>query len=349
MTKSLKELALPITEEEYRADSALSYSTLAKFDREGFNNIGKLFDRVETSSLTFGSAVDSIITGGEQEFNERFIVAEYMEEVPAAISNVVRYLYQQHPEVEKLSDIPDTTIIVATETLQYQLNWRPETRAKVIKEKGSELFQFLKMADGKQILTQSTYTQVIAAVNALRESEATKFYFAEDNPFENIERLYQLKFKGRDPKTNIPYRCMMDLCIVDHDNKVIIPCDLKTSHKPEWDFYKSFVEWRYHIQARLYSRLLQQAIEKDPYFKDFKIDNYRFIVVNKETLTPMVWVYENTHTEGTVKYGPNKEYEQHDPYAIGEELTYYLDSQPRTPVGIEPDDINSIDYWLNKK
>lgn len=35
------------------------------------------------------------------------------------------------------------------------------------------------------------------------------------------------------------------LIIVDHDNKVIIPIDLKTSGKPEWDFYKSFVDWRY--------------------------------------------------------------------------------------------------------
>ena len=75
--KSLKDISWLVTEDVYRADSALSYSTLARYEREGFNNLDKLFDKLETPSLTFGSAVDSIITGGQEEFNERFIVAEF--------------------------------------------------------------------------------------------------------------------------------------------------------------------------------------------------------------------------------------------------------------------------------
>lgn len=35
------------------------------------------------------------------------------------------------------------------------------------------------------------------------------------------------------------------LIIVDYENKVVIPIDLKTSSKPEWDFFKSFIDWRY--------------------------------------------------------------------------------------------------------
>ena len=37
--KSLKDIAWNVTEEEYRADHAYSYSTLAKFDREGFEKL----------------------------------------------------------------------------------------------------------------------------------------------------------------------------------------------------------------------------------------------------------------------------------------------------------------------
>ena len=74
--RSLKDISWNISEEDYRKDPALSYSTLARFNREGFNNLNKLFDKIETPSLTFGSAVDSIITGGMEEFNERFIVAD---------------------------------------------------------------------------------------------------------------------------------------------------------------------------------------------------------------------------------------------------------------------------------
>ena len=35
------------------------------------------------------------------------------------------------------------------------------------------------------------------------------------------------------------------LIIANHKEKVVYPIDLKTSSKPEWDFYKSFIEWGY--------------------------------------------------------------------------------------------------------
>ena len=40
--KSLYDISWKVSEEEYREDSALSYSTLARFEREGFNNLDKL-------------------------------------------------------------------------------------------------------------------------------------------------------------------------------------------------------------------------------------------------------------------------------------------------------------------
>ena len=38
---------------------------------------------------------------------------------------------------------------------------------------------------------------------------------------------------------------MADLIIVNHKEKWVKPVDLKTSSHYEWDFYKSFNEWRY--------------------------------------------------------------------------------------------------------
>ena len=90
--KSLREISWQVSEEEYRADPALSYSTLARYEREGFNNLDKLFERIETPSLTFGSAVDSIITGGQSEFDERFLVAEFPS-TPDSIIKIVKYLF----------------------------------------------------------------------------------------------------------------------------------------------------------------------------------------------------------------------------------------------------------------
>lgn len=98
--KSIKDIAWNVDEETYRSDPALSYSTLARYEREGFNNLDKLFDRIETPSLTFGSAVDSIITGGQEEFDERFMVAEFPP-APDSIIKIVKALFKKHGDSYK--------------------------------------------------------------------------------------------------------------------------------------------------------------------------------------------------------------------------------------------------------
>ena len=344
--KSLRDISLQISEEEYRADPALSYSTLARYEREGFNNLDKLFDKIETPSLTFGSAVDSIITGGQKEFDERFMVAEFPS-IPDSIVKIVKSLYKQYAGTYRsLLNIPDNSIIRETEDQNYQMNWKPETRAKVIREKGADYYNLLFVAGDRCIIDTQTYQDVVNAVKALKESEATKFYFTEDNPFEpDIERFYQLKFKGE--FGGIAYRNMADLLLLNHKEKWIKPVDLKTSGKPEWDFYKSFIDFRYDIQARLYWAIIRQNMDKDEYFKDFKLLDYDFIVVNRKTLTPLVWTCPFTQAVGTLKFGKNGQIEMRSPFVIGEELSSYLASRPKVPTGINETGSNDLREWLN--
>lgn len=345
--KSLRSISWDVSEETYRADPALSYSTLARYEREGFNNLDKLFDRLETPSLTFGSAVDSIITGGQEEFDERFMVAEFPS-TPDSITKMVKSLFSQYGDsYRSLITIPDDAIIKETEYQSYQMNWKPETRAKVIKEKGADYYNLLFIAGSKTILDTQTYQDVCNAVRALKESKSTQFYFAEDNPFEpDIERFYQLKFKAY--LGGIEYRCMSDLLVCDSRNKIIYPIDLKTSSHTEWDFYKSFIDWLYAIQARLYWRIIRDNLNRDEYFKDFKLADYKFIVVNRKTLTPLVWEFKDTTTLGTLYYGKNKQIEMRDPEDIGKELSSYLTSRPKVPMGISETGPNDLREWLNK-
>ena len=347
--KSLYDISWKVTEEEYRADPALSYSTLAKYEREGFNNLDKLFDKVETPSLTFGSAVDSIITGGQEEFDERFMVAEFPS-TPDSITKMVKSLFSQYGDsYRSLIAIPDDAIIKETEYQSYQMNWKPETRAKVIKEKGADYYNLLFIAGNRTILDTTTYQDVCNAVRALKESESTKFYFADNNPFEpNIERLYQLKFKTC--LGGIEYRCMFDELIIFHDTKKIQPLDLKTSCKRldrEWDFPSHYIEWSYEIQNRLYVRILQDVISKDEYFKDFKILPYKDIIIFRGSDTPLVWDIPFTFERGTLYFGKNKQIEMRDPEEIGEELSSYLTSRPKVPMGISETGPNDLREWLN--
>lgn len=242
--KSLKDIAWDVTEEEYRADPALSYSTLARFNREGFDNIEHLFDKTESPSLLFGSLVDCLMTGDIEEFNSRFLVADFPE-LPDSQRKMVEYLHRMFSKsYPALSDFDNRIIMDISETLQFQLNWKPETRAKVIKENGGEYYDLLTLAEGKEVVSQKLCDDAVSCTDALRTSPATSWYFEHDNPFDkDTERLYQLKFKGE--YKGIPLRIMADLLVVDYKNKIVYPCDLKTSFKPEWRFYKSFIEWGY--------------------------------------------------------------------------------------------------------
>lgn len=320
--KSLKDISWNVPEEVYRADPALSYSTLAKYEREGFNNLKHLFDKLETPSLVFGSAVDAIITGGQEEFDKGFMVAEFPS-IPDSIIKIVRSLFKQFGMLgtyRTLNDIPDTVVIQETIYQSYQLNWKPETRVKVIKEKGAEYYSLMYIAGDRTILNTNTYQDICNAVKALKESASTKFYFAEDNPFEpEIERFYQLKFKGE--FENIPVRCMLDEIIVNHKDKTILPIDLKTT-KSVITFNHSFYQWGYFIQAQLYTYILDQNIKNDDYFKDFKILNYKFIAVDKYLLLPVVFNYEGNHSITSLIDNDGKERKSWR--ILLKELNYYL-------------------------
>ena len=348
--KKLSDIALNITEEEYRADPALSYSTLSRFDREGFNKLDSLFDKIETPSLTFGSAVDSIITGGQEEFDSRFMVADFPS-TPDSIIQIVKELFNRFSDTcTNINLISNNAIIEVASIYSYQNNWKPETRAKVIKEKGFDYYNLLYLSQDKTILNTETYQDVCRAVDALKTSEATKFYFADNNPFEpNVERFYQLKFKAT--LNGIDYRCMFDELVIFSDTKEIQPLDLKTSCKKfdrEWDFPSHYIEWSYQMQNRLYVRILQDVISKDEYFKDFKILPYKDIIIFRGSDTPLVWDIPFTFEKGTLHFGKNNQIEMKDPEDVGKELSSYLTSRPRVPSGIDEFGTNNIVEWINK-
>ena len=342
--KTLRDISWDVDEPTYRADPALSYSTLSRFAREGFNNLSTLFDKIDTPSLTFGSAVDALITGGQEEFDKNFLVAEFPI-TNESVEKMINALFIEFGQCyTSLNDIPDRDIMAKTEELGYQSNWKPETRAKVLKEKGSELYHLLYVANGRKVVHTLFKEEVDDCITALRTSQATSKYF---NPFDqSFERWYQLKFKAT--LKGVDYRCMADLIIVDHEHKIIYPIDLKTSSHPEWDFYQSFVQWRYDLQARLYWRIIRDNLDRDEQFKDYKLANYRFIVVNRRTLTPLVWEFTATKALGKLTYGKEGTIELQDPFELGKELSIYLSSRPTVPIGIELTKENNIIEWLNK-
>lgn len=336
--KELSEIALQITEPQYREMPELSYSTLATYEKTGYNGLEHLFDKKETPSLTFGSCVDTILTGGEDEFNDLFLVAD-IPSIGDKEKQVADYLfYTCGKGYPSMSDIPATYILDAANQFEFQKNWKDETRVKVLTERCSPYYIVKSQAVGKTIIDLQTFEDVKACVRALRESPATCGYFAEDDEMSPVRRYYQLKFKA--VLDGVGYRNMADLIVVNYEKKKVFPLDLKTSSHTEWDFQESFCQWQYMIQARLYWRIIRANMDNDPYFKDFSLENYRFIVVNRKTLTPLVWEFPLTKSLGTLVDEEGREYR--DPFIIGSELRAYLDCKPPVPNGINQNGVNMI-------
>lgn len=345
--KSLYDISWKVTEEEYRQDKAYSYSTIAKFDREGFDKLSSLFDRVETPSLTFGSMVDTLITDSQEAFDNLYTTADF----PALSDTqeiIVKSLFKSYGEdYLSLEDIPDKMVSDVCIMYNYYANERYNNlRASKIKKDCSEYYDLLVLTKSKTLVDRDTYNDAINCAYTLKTSEYTKFYFENDNPFDNsVERLYQLKFKGE--YNGIPLRCMMDEVIVLHDKKIIIPIDLKTSSKKEWNFHKSFIEWKYYVQSQLYWTILRQNLDKDEYFKDFTLLDYRFIVICRSSNKPLVWTYKDTQsTEPILYYGKDKQYKCRNWRTIVTELHHYMTHITPYPIGIT--DLNDITEWLNK-
>jgi hypothetical protein len=342
--KELKDISWQVDEPTYRADPALSYSTLAKYERDGFDKLDKLFEHISTPSLTEGSAVDAIITGGEEEFNANFTVLDI--NLTDGGKDTCQQLLAIGLPFNDFSEIPEEIVSNAAKAAGFwQADKWDKVRYKKVLETGNIAEYYNAMLhSNKTILNTETFQQILAMVRALRESPATAGYFADNDELSPVRRYYQLKFKAT--FEGVKYRIMADDILVDYEKKVIWPTDLKTSGKAEWNFEHSFLQWSYMIQSRLYWRVIKANLMKDSYFKDFTLMPYRFIVVNKHTLTPLVWEFPLTKTVGTLVDEEGNEYR--DPFEIGKELQGYLNLRPQVPNGITMEGVNTINCLKQK-
>ena len=340
--ETLFDISLQITEPEYRALPAYSYSTISRYYREGFSKVSSLFDKQSTPSLVFGSMVDALITGGQKEFDDSFFVATFPN-LSDALKSVVISLFESNKDTcSSLSEVSDNAVLAAAEVHKLYTSWKDQTRINKIKELGSQYYKLLFICGDRLIISSDDYEDCLKCVNALKTSPATRNFFSNNNPFTSVvEKFYQLKFAGH--YNNIPLRAMSDLIMVNHEKKEIILCDLKTSFKPEYEFYKSFIEWNYFWQAQIYYYVIRQNLDKHPIYKDYKLSDCVFIVVSRNTRTPLTWFYSDTKDDVFVKEGKTMSWKK-----TLCELNDVLTKRPKLPVGIMEDKPNDIMKWINE-
>lgn len=333
--KSLQDISWQVTEKEYRADSAISYSTLSTYAREGLKGLKEIVEGkvLDTPSIRFGSAVDTLLTEPE-EFENLFAITDY-KDPSDAIRDIVKLVWERSDkETNNLKNIDKDLLFQCIEEIGYgAANWKEETKINKVITEGNELFHLLPvMEQGKTLLTTQEYQQAMQCVTALKTNEYTKRYFND----KDWVIYYQLKFKLEEEDLKdfkyfeAPHlgslRCMFDIILVNYKDKLIIPIDLKTTGKPEYEFEDSFIYWRYDLQSTLYSFILRENCKKDEYFKDFVVMPFRFVPINKFNLAPSIFIHEESRKDKQDNFEVNGKV-NYPWYKYFVEVNYHLNRQ----------------------
>lgn len=215
----------------------------------------------EKRHFTVGSAVDCMLTQGQEEFDTQYYIGELENKptdvIKSILNEVFDFLIQDGKEASELSVISSesykSVIIQMANSHNYYANRSDDFKYSKICEY-YEYWDELRNSQGKIILSQNELVLINSIVMSLKSSDITGKYLHEcdDN---NIEKLYQ--FPIYFTYLDVECKALLDLVIIDHINKTIQPIDIKTLGDYTFNFPKSVRQRRYDIQAAYYTQALK--------------------------------------------------------------------------------------------
>ena len=288
--KSLKDYSMNLTEQAYHDYPAWSHSLIAKYARSGFSAIATLHDKFEpNAAMRFGSLFDSIITRGKETLN-RYVVTNT--DVPEAERKALECIASK--TTKSLDELDQKFITDCCDECGYQPRWGFDARFKHLIVYNE---YYDKLRSGKEIVSENDWKDAVEMANIFHNDPYLKTIFGKPGNHDGVEYIYQPQFvvdwdiDGEE----IPVKVMLDLVVVDHNNKTIQPVDLKTSDNPAYSFSDNFVRMRYDIEAETYTDVLRKVCDTvATEYKDYDILPYLFTDISRSDKVPVTYVYDPT-------------------------------------------------------
>tara|TARA_R110000851_G_scaffold78000_5_gene172071 strand:+ start:10406 stop:11428 length:1023 start_codon:yes stop_codon:yes gene_type:complete len=285
---------LNITELEYRELENISYSLLSSIDRDKHYALKKVF--VPSIPTIYGILTESILFG-DYDKNDYYI---FKGDIPTDKLGTACNIIFPKLDIsnEKLIDNKDVIISILTALeIDYFAKREPEWIADKLIKDSSEYWSEWRLSVGKIRITEDLLKTAEQASKTLKSHQFTRGIF-NSNSFFNVTKQSQVKltfkFLGKD------FKAMLDWLIIDHDNKVIKPYDLKTGGKTVEEFENSFFYWRYDIQALLYTTAITTL--RNEKYPGYTIDPFRFVYISRlNEYRPLVWTTTKKMMKGTLK------------------------------------------------
>jgi len=245
----------------------------------------------EKEHLIIGSAVDDLLTMGEQVFNNTYYVTiaekpsgKTLSTLHKLFDNMMEIFDEEYVKFLSFSTIAQDDILTACEQEDFQSRYKTPTKINAL-EKYSAYFDELCKSYGKQIITTDDKAKIDAIVDSFKKS-----YFGwifnvangekdEENYDENeidihFQKPIYFDYEG------VPSKALLDILLVNHDTKEIAIADLKTTGDSLINFKYSAMKFRYDIQAAFYISAVKEWMKTKPEFKDYTLLGFTFLVEN---------------------------------------------------------------------
>ena len=246
------------TEKEYRAFKALNYSSLSNYVfAPSYYLHRKTHKEPMNANFAVGGAVDTLVTGTIEEFNETYVIGTLSKRPdgnPGKLCEMLVEVFDEDAPIDDilLGNIPDRYVNKINNCIRkvYKRYKIKDVIEKVFSN--ALVVAYIKEAimikiKGKIFLSKEEFDLSTNMVRKLKLSASANHLLFEE--VDHYERLFQypivFNFMG------LRCKSLFDLLLIDHKNKQIRPIDLKTMRKKVEEFEGSFLFWRYYIQAAL--------------------------------------------------------------------------------------------------
>lgn len=288
----------------YRDVKAISNSSLGVYE-DDFDTFVRYwvhdepFPDKKDDSLVMGSAIDVLLTRPE-EFDDTFIV--YKGKTPTGqLLSFCYALFNIHDPEKELADY--------YQDAYNQVGFKRDTLVKVIErfQPFRSFFDFLVDSKDKAVLSLEQSAKAHIIVQELKENEYTRG-IVNARSRANVDVYNQLELTSVHFYKNqvIPVKGALDKVIVNHEKKIIIPVDFKSSFNAQ-NFEYSYVKWRYYRQGSFYTHLLEKFMEEKG-IQDYEVKKFTFVVCS--TTRGKHFTYQMSQTDidaaregGIIQYG----------------------------------------------
>lgn len=226
--------------------------------------------------------------------------------------NVRKILHKLYEKFGKIhadlmsEDIQPAILEVLAEENLYQSLKEDSARLAKIQTNESNIYWEFIANPNIDVIDQDTLLRCTNHVNTLNSHNDVKELFANnktDFELDSEERYVEKYLKCELKQKKFGLHGYIDFYKINHENKTVTICDLKTTAKSISEFEETVEYYKYYLQAAIYFKLVYENLDKKMR-DDYKII-FKFVVIDKfdqvyifdvrdETMQGWAWMLNET-------------------------------------------------------